>query len=128
MKNKNYNCKKFYWSTLALALSLLPHLTLAAPGTGAGTIPNPINQTSILGLLKGVLKVVLEISIPVAALGLVFSGFLFVKARGNEQELTKAKSVFFWVIVGTAVILGAWVLTQGICQTVVKLGAQINCQ
>ena len=43
---------------------------------------------------------------------LVWAGFLFVSARGNEQQLSTAKTMLFWTIIGAILIVGAWVLAQ----------------
>jgi len=48
---------------------------------------------------------------------IIYSGFLFVTARGDEQQITRAKNTFFWAIVGGAVLLGAEVLANAIVGT-----------
>jgi len=100
---------------IALSVMMFPVNISAADDIA---IPNPIEAKSIMDLVKKVLEVVLQIGVPVAALFIVYSGFLFVKARGNPEELKTAKNTFMWVIVGTAILLGAWVLAQGLGATV----------
>jgi hypothetical protein len=62
-----------------------------------------------------------DIGFFVAIFFIIYSGFLFVKARGNEQEITKAKSALTWTLVGTAVLLGAWIFATAIQGTINNL-------
>src|SRR3989344_9322230 len=61
-------------------------------GGGGTSFPNPIRYTTFMDFVQAILQVVLKIGIPVAAMFIIYSGFLFVKAQGNEAELTKAKN------------------------------------
>ena len=88
----------------------------------AGTICNPIPSiTSLPNLIQTILTGVLKIGLPIVALALVYCGFLFVKARGNPEELNKAKEALLWTIVGAAILLGSWALAQMINATVLAL-------
>jgi len=68
--------------------------------------------------VEAILEVVLKIGIPVAAMFIIYSGFLFVKAQGNPEELKKAKSAFTYAVIGTAILLGSWLLATGIESTI----------
>lgn len=65
-----------------------------------------------------ILEIVVKIGIPVAVIFLVWSGFKFLTAQGNETELKKAKDSFVWAVIGTAVLLGAWALATAIKGTI----------
>lgn len=112
----------------------LPQIILAnthGPGTGGTTgpgttgggasFPNPIKYATFMDFVQAILQVVLKIGIPVAAMFIIYSGFLFVKAQGNESELTKAKSAFTYAVIGTAILLGSWLLAEGIGSTIESL-------
>jgi hypothetical protein len=87
-----------------------------------GMICNPItNATSIPGLIETILKGVLAIGTPVVVLAIIYCGFLFVKAQGKPEEITKAKDALLWTIVGAAILLGSWALAQMISSTVLAL-------
>ena len=94
----------------------------AQPGVGVNKLPNPISANSFQEFVKDVLGIVLQIGVPVAALALIYSGFLFVKAQGNADELQKAKDTFLWTVIGVAILLGAWVLATVIKGTISALG------
>ena len=53
-------------------------------------LQNPLNFETVCGLIQGLLKVFITIGIPIAVLFLVYSGFLFVWARGSVDGLKKA--------------------------------------
>ena len=65
--------------------------------------------------------IVLPLGASVAAIAIIYSGFLYVKAQGNKEELQKAHEAIKWTVVGTAVILGAWVLAKLIDKTIKAL-------
>ncbi len=114
--------KKIFWYA-AITLFTLPQLVF---GQGSGTnsgggLPNPIRFATFMDFVQAILQVVLKIGIPVAAIFIIYSGFLFVKAQGNEQELTKAKSAFTYAVIGTAILLGSWLLAKGIESTINSL-------
>jgi hypothetical protein len=87
----------------------------------AGKVCNPINANSIQGLIKTVLESVIKIGIPVIALAIIYSGFLFIKARGNSEEIGKAKDALMYTLIGAAILLGSWALAQLISDTVLSL-------
>lgn len=101
---------------------ILPFVLHAAPpGSSPSSFPNPIKYSTFMDFVQAILQVVLKIGIPVAAMFIIYSGFLFVKAQGNESELTKAKSAFTYAVIGTAILLGSWLLAEGIGSTIESL-------
>ena len=68
-------------------------------------ITNPLKAKSIILLLNELLNIVYQIGLPVIAVFIVYSGFLFVKAQGNESQLSEAKKTFYWTVIGAAVVL-----------------------
>lgn len=107
-----------------ISIATFPLLLQAAPPGSpceSGTFCNPIGFGSFMEFVNAILGVVMKIGIPVAAMFIIYSGFLFVKAQGNEAELTKAKSAFTYAVIGTAILLGAWLLAQGISSTIDSL-------
>ena len=88
-------------------------------------LENPLgaNNPNLIALIGNLLKIAAQIGGIVCVFFIIYSGFLFIKAQGEPAELTKAKSVFFWSIVGAGVLLGASViasLIQGTVNSVLK--------
>lgn len=134
MKNKNLQI--FFLSFIIIGLFAVPYLVLGQstgsnppPGTGSnppcpdGTLCNPVpNITSFTQLLKTILEGLIKIGIPIIALAIIYSGFLFVFARGNSEQLKKAKSALMYTLIGAAILLGSWAIAQMISDTVIELG------
>jgi hypothetical protein len=105
-------------SLVAFSLLMLPAISFAASHT---SLVNPVKFPTIERFIEGALRAVVTIALPIVAFFIVYSGFLFVKAQGNPDELKTAKENFKWVILGSALILGAWVLATLIAGTVSQL-------
>lgn len=84
-------------------------VTLTNPLGSGATLPWLVNQ--ILGL-------VVKIGAVVVIFMLVYVGFLFVAARGNDAKLTEARKALLWTVVGALILLGAQAIAIGIKATV----------
>ena len=85
------------------------------------TIDNPLGTNgpqTIMDFIKLLVKYVLYIGIPIIALAIIYTGFLFVSASGNSEKLTKAKSALLYTLIGGALLLGAFVIANAISSTV----------
>ncbi|MBI2482418.1 MAG: hypothetical protein HYV76_02580 [Candidatus Vogelbacteria bacterium] len=81
-------------------------------------IDNPTNIDNVQDLLKTLLNLVIQIGVPILVIAIIYVGFLFVQAQGNESKLSEAKEAFFWTIIGAAIVLGAFVISSVIQNTV----------
>ena len=81
--------------------------TCVGSDSGSG-LQNPLNSqfSSIGSFVEGAVKVVIGIAIPILAMMIMYSGFMFVAARGNSKKLQVARQNFIYVIIGTIMILG----------------------
>lgn len=75
---------------------------------------NPLHQTAsdIPSFVAVVLKAVAKLLFPVVVIMILYSGFLFVIARGNIEKIGDAKKALTYAIVGAAIVLGAYGLAQ----------------
>jgi len=87
-------------------------------GDAGGGLENPLEIGTLMGFVEKILNIVVTIGIPIIAIFIIYSGFLFVKAQGNEAELKKAKDTFLYTIVGAAIVLGSWIFAQAIAGTI----------
>jgi hypothetical protein len=88
-------------------------------GTCNGGLCNPLGDTDTFsGLIGLILDAVIVIGLPIAALFIIYAGFLFVTAQGNTDKIAKAKVTFLWTIVGVGIFLAARVLSDVIGNTV----------
>lgn len=104
---------------VAAALWIIPLIVFSA-----GIVPcGGANQDSctICHLFVGVREIinflVFDIAFPLAALGLIYGGFLMVTAGGSQAQLKEGKSAIFAVLWGLAVTLSAWIIIDTIMRT-----------
>ena len=79
-------------------------------------LENPLRFTSFAAIIQEIAKIATMIGLPVAVLFIVYSGFLYVTAQGNEKKVQNAHKTFLWSVVGTALIVGAYVIATAINQ------------
>ena len=102
-----------------IGLFFIPIVLYAQGGsTGGDTIQNWLNVGTIPLFLSALFEDIAKIGVVVLAFYIVYTGFLFVSAQGNEQALQKAKESLKWVLLGGALILGAWVLSLAVLETI----------
>lgn len=95
----------------------------ATGGSGGGFIldvklQNPLKVDTIEGAIKFFVNTLIKIAIPFIVVFFIWSGLKFILARGKPDELLEAKKMFWYTIIGTLLILGAWTITNAIIGTV----------
>lgn len=110
-----------------LSGSTAPGGTLSgSTAAGGGLVPvtplqNPIRYDTFSDFVAAVLQTAVEILMPFVVLAFIWSGFLFVKAQGNPEELKTAKQAIYWSIIGAFILMGAWGFAQIISTTISTL-------
>ena len=76
---------------------------------GGESLTDPLKEGygTVDMLIGALLKIIIKIGMPVAALFLVYAGFMFVTSKGDPKKLDTAKSIFLWTVIGTALVVGA---------------------
>ncbi len=124
--------KKLWLILLGL---LLPAVSLAVEqggGSGCGcrrTGGDGLRLTNYLKaeyqsvpcLIRAIMDIVVQIGSVVLVVFIVITGLMFVTARGNSSKLEEAKKAMFWTIIGAAIVLGAFVISEAIQGTVDQL-------
>ena len=117
------NLFKKYTYLGALSLLSLPVFSLAAQGNGVGQIANPLgNVTDIFTFINILLDAVLKLGAVLAVMAIIYAGFLFVTASGDEGKIETAKSVLLYTVIGIAILLGARLIAAVITNTVTNIG------
>ena len=93
-----------------------------SPGVSV-TLTNPFSgPDSLFALLEAVINdILLPIGGVLAVLAFIYSGFLYVMAQGNESKLATAHKALLYTSIGTAVLLGSWVLANVIFNTIPQI-------
>lgn len=91
-------------------------------GRGSGqAIANPLKFCSLEGLLDAILDAAIQLGTVILTLALIYTGFLFVAARGNEEAIKKARRALLYTIIGGLILLGAKAIEVVIRDTVNSL-------
>ncbi len=81
-----------------------------------------VGITTIGQFLDKIIEILVLIGTPIAVLAMIYAGFLFVTARGNETQLTNAKKTFLYTVIGVAILFGAKVLASVVIKTITNIG------
>lgn len=68
-------------------------------------------------------KILMPIGGVVAVLMVMWAGFLYVTAGGNETQIKKAHDALLSAVIGAAILLGAWAIASAIQATINDLSA-----
>lgn len=113
--------KKILFYTLSF---LLP---IAAAANNGGCDPtkqicNPLNGVnSIPQFLQAILTAAVEIGTIVGTLAIIYAGFLYATALGDEEKLKKAKNTLLWAAIGTGILIGAQVIIAAVSSSVLGI-------
>lgn len=113
--------KKYFASISAFVVTTLIPIFVFAQEKVSIELKNPLASKSVSEVMLSFFKILVELGAVVVTLAIIYAGFLFVMARGNPEELKKAKSTLFWTITGALVLLGAQVIASIIENTIKKL-------
>jgi hypothetical protein len=84
---------------------------------------NPFRASgNLFELLTNVIdNIILPIGGMLAVLAFIWSGFMYVTAQGNEAKLKTANRALLYTVIGTALLLGSWVIAIMIEATINQL-------
>ena len=125
MKKIEQTVKKIPVLAFVLAVNVFSFVHLAkaeqCDGTDSTILCNPLKTDSFTSLMESISQLAVEIGIPIAALFIIYSGLKLVTARGNEENIKKAKTGLTWAIIGSGILIGAWTIMKILQSTVESL-------
>ncbi len=112
--------------TLLYAAEVVPgqpsEIVPGQPNSGPIKIENPFKKDTIRGLIETIVKdILMPIGGVVAVLMIMYAGFLYVTAGGDPGQIKKAHDALLWAVIGAAILLGAWVISEAISKTIDQL-------
>ena len=90
-------------------------------GGNSESLQNPLKFNSFPEFFTGLLHIIVIFAIPIIILMIIYAGFLYVMARGSEEQVTKASRALTYAVLGGLIILGAELILQVIQGTVSQL-------
>ena len=88
-------------------------------------IPNPISVGTIPEFIQKVLEFIITIGLPILAMAIIYSGFLFITAQGAEAQITKAKNALLFAVIGGFILLGSWLIAGAVKEALTDLLSMI---
>ena len=122
------NIQKFA-SVLAVGASLLTAApTLAAVPTVSNTeLLDPgigtqlgLSQTDIRITIARIIRVAMSLIGIVMVVLVIYGGFLWMTAGGNDDQIGTAKKIITAAVIGLAIVLSAWAITNFIIDNLVN--------
>ncbi len=100
--------KKILPAFLLLTFLVFPVLVSAQPAAPTATAPTIFTSgQSMIDLLDVVANWAFVILMSLAAIMLIFGGMKFINARGKSEDVTAARDLLIWALVGVAVGVAA---------------------
>ncbi|MBI4407325.1 MAG: hypothetical protein HY565_02380 [Candidatus Kerfeldbacteria bacterium] len=121
--------KRHVLSLLSSAVTLTLPLVTLADYTPQAVVFDPnsnVERNSGLGnatpgdVAAGVINWVLGLLSLIAISLVIYAGFLWLTARGNEEQVTKAKNILEGAIIGVLIILASYGATQYVFENLVN--------
>jgi len=101
----------------ALGFTILP--AQAALDLGVNHAANiGLNNTTPQNLVVNIIKVILTFLALIAVVLILYAGFLWMTAAGNDDKVAQAKSIITNAVIGLVLILAAWGITNWVIDTV----------
>ena len=117
---------------LTHTLSALALLSGVGTTVYAAVIPPPVNAytnpvwaqlniDSIPCFLLALVNLVFFVVGPIIVICIIYAGFMFVSAQGNETKIAKARTILTWTLIGAGVLLSAKAISLAIEATLVSV-------
>lgn len=79
---------------------------------------NPLGNQSLIGFFESILDVIMIFAVPIIVFFIIYAGFLYVTAQGNESKVSTAHMALLYAVIGGVIILGARVILAVISGTI----------
>ncbi|HZS42754.1 MAG TPA: pilin [Candidatus Paceibacterota bacterium] len=100
-------------------LAVFPHQTVAV-SQPSQLVPKCNDNNGgcqwndLVTLANTIVNFLLYLAGSLAAISFAFAGFLYLTAGGNPSKAAEAKGIFWKVIIGLIIAVGAWLLVKAI--------------
>ncbi len=75
-------------------------------------------KKDVKDILSAILKTIVDIALPIVIVMVIYSGFLYVLARGRPEAIETAHKTLTWTLIGAAILLGAQLIATVLVDTV----------
>lgn len=121
MKNLKYKHLFF------ILLAIVPVVAFSAgliPCEGSLKIGDKLGDcdfAKFIELIKNVINfMIFKLALPLAAISFAIAGIMLMTAGGKEDQIKKAKEIFWYVLVGIFVTLSSWLVVNTIAKVLLN--------
>lgn len=120
-------------ATLFVFIFSFPNLAMAQLVPVACNDPDSCGTCEFAAMINNIIQFIIEVGVLLAVASMIYAGFMFVTARGNEGQLTKARGIFTNVVIGLVLILAAFLIVNTVMNGLLGTGngavswQQIEC-
>ncbi len=113
--SKHKNIKIGFLSLLVFIIPALVYAHSSGLTTCAGTKNDPCQFNDLIDLIRDIVSFLMfKVALPLSALLFSWAGVLMLTAGGSEEQIKKAKDIFFFVFIGILITLAAWLIVDTI--------------
>lgn len=110
----------FLMPIFAFAQSVGPIFKESNCSTGSKYIPNFCTLCDLLAVIQNTINYGLILLVPIAAIVIIYGGFLVMTAGGNVANVGKGRTAIFSAIIGIAIAFGGWLIVNEVMNFLVK--------
>ena len=119
--------QKITLSLFALSLFLVPSLAAAQNYTGvlddAGTaVYGTADNATLFGTLGTLLSVILSMLGIALLILVIYAGFLWMTAAGNDSQVKKAKDILMNAVIGMVLLIASYAIAQFVVSQLSAVG------
>ncbi|MFZ4632202.1 MAG: hypothetical protein ACOYL8_03305 [Patescibacteria group bacterium] len=71
-----------------------------------------VNNSDLLTVVASLVQLALSVMGVVFVIFMIYAGFLWLTAAGNDQKVDKSKTILFQSILGLIIVVGAYAITS----------------
>jgi hypothetical protein len=119
-KMKNLTLKRLSAGILTIAILTIFALPIVVSAVDFGlTDANPgLSESSLKDAITNVITILLSFLGIIAVIMILWGGFIYMTAAGEEAKTDKAKKIITSGIVGIIIIMAAWILANFVITTI----------
>lgn len=128
--NDTFKKATIFFTVIALLLALnvgavLAQGTLDLTGKlknvgGNAGYSSDVSENTLPNTVGNIIKALLSLLGIIFMSYIVYAGYLWMMARGNEEQLTKAKAIIRGSIIGLIIVLAAYAITQFVLVSILE--------
>ncbi len=108
-------------SASCFAQSMQDRLNSVAGSTGAGYKTGTVKEGNVADLVGGIINTVLSLLGVIFLVLIVYAGYLWLTASGNDEQVAKAKKLIRNSVIGIAIVLSSYIISYFVVKSLMDV-------